>query len=85
MANITTSTIDYEDQLHYMMSYSGIRSQILNIKDDRINDTFNPIIKRNTRVKQTKRVVSTLDDFKNNPDVICAIQSDQSLLNTLTS
>ena len=85
MSTITASTIDYEDQLHYMMSYSGIRSQILNIKNDRINETFNPIVKRNTRIKQAKRSVSTLDEFKNNPDVVCAIQSEQSLLNTLTS
>lgn len=85
MSIITTSTIDYEDQLHYMMSYAGIRSQILNIKDERINESFNPIIKRNTRTKQVKRSTSTLDEFKNDPDVICAIQSDQSLLNTLTS
>ena len=85
MSAITASTIDYEDQLHYMMSYSGIRSQILNVKDDHINETFNPIVKRNTRIKQAKRSVSTLDEFKNNPDVICAIQSEQSLLNTLTS
>lgn len=85
MAAITTSTIDYEDQLHYMMSYSGIRSQILNVKDEHIKSSFNPIVKRNIRIKQTKRTVSTLDSFKNDPDVICAIQSDQVLLNTLTS
>ena len=78
MAAITTSTVDYEDQLHYMMSYSGIRSQILNVKDDRINTAFNPIVKRNTRIKQAKRTISTLDSFKNDPDVICAIQSDQA-------
>ena len=85
MAAITTSTIDYEDQLHYMMSYSGIRSQILNVKSEQIGASCSPIVKRNARAKQTKHTVSTLDEFKNDPDVICAIQSDQSLYNTLTS
>lgn len=85
MAAITTSTIDYEDQIHYMMSYSGIRSQILNVKSEQIGPAYNHIIRRNNRTKQAKQSVSTLDEFKNDPDVICAIQSDQSLYNTLTS
>ena len=85
MSAITTSTIDYEDQLNFMMSYAGIRSQILQVKDESLKNTHTPIIKRNGRPKQVKRTVSTLDEFKSNPDVICAIQSEPSLLNMLVS
>ena len=80
----TTNYIDYEDQIYYMMSYAGIRSQILHTDDDTGSNIY-PLIKRNTKAKTVKRTVNTLDEFKSNPDVICAIQSEHSLLNILTS
>lgn len=74
------SKINYESQIHYMMSYAGIRSQILHTQEEPYT-----IVERNTKRKSVKKQnASLIDTYKDNDDIICVVQSDALLLQILT-
>lgn len=79
-ANENDVLTEYEDQIHFMMSYSGIRAQVLNTP----NETFN-FVKRNYHHKIIKpQTVPLSEQIGQDQSVICGVQSIPSLINILS-